>query len=807
MIKLVISSGAHPTLVRVFDCTSLVVGSLHSPNIELPLDDELLQDRHVQLVQSEEGWLLINLANDPLATWNGLPFGKRPLAENDSIQIGNTTISFHIVQPKVAVESSAPQSRQQEVLEDVSSLIMQVEALHLFARSPSPSSPSPPTVVASIVPVPSVSVPLPKASIETEEDIDSQLSFGEVLDSFSDLKAHPKSSFKNYYSDEYDGHEENPIHGISDSNAVATEETHSWHRLLRGFAIAVFVVTMLVGEWYLWVNEKIDNEEIHAASVAADVTMALFHAQIRNIHAHNQNWSDVEFIKNNFTDILPHEYSFLTDLDRQGRFIGSPYTLRIYTSPDLSQFLVIAQPLPGFADWLIPRASIVIDSHSMEIRKIKDLKILNRLLVNANTLEGVNAAEISALVKHGDLVSLSRLASKKHNEEFSPPKALALTNSNASRLIYNAPRYYFFGTQLIDLAIEIIQANSNENNVTSFMRELSTFSKFPNLVLYSAYGVQYAVEAQKALNVLAPEEKFLFGYLQFDAQGKVIGAHLLIDDAASEVAMQEPPPGFMLEKSLYHVLARNDGKETFSFSNGQKANSTPGVDHFSLDYRHPIFLHLSGLAAYRQRMLKPICDDMVALLKKNTESLQADFASQFTELERKYIHRDDEQRGEIEKHIETIVRENSCLPASYFIDFVNAADMQAAFNAYLETIKAGEKFISYSEDTINKQLQKIDKSSNWKELHQSVVEAARLLQFEGIPDQEALPIYQSMARSYVIQKLNHFILCCNDSISKDNFTPECRKMLTHILKNAWIVDSDTCDFYVAEFDLRAVESN
>lgn len=860
MIRLVVTSTSD-SKTYVFDCSSVIVGSPHSLNIELPVDDDLLEDRHIQMIEEKEGWFLINLANDPFATLNDLPFGKRPLNENDVIQIGNTSINVHFV-----AEKAVRFKPQQSDIDVLNSLLMQVEALsypeekaelklkktpvltdetkitasffteknieegkevvdpvsekemgatdavldlveneNLISAEPLTSSP---TLAVSIAlgSIPSISLDSEEASNACVESPSTSSLHSESTISESESKPHSQLSLKDYYLREYDDHEDNLLHGISQPNAVNIDEISGRRKIFRWSALFLLFLTFLGGGIFVWVSDKTAEEESNAARVIADVTMALFHAQVKKIHPQNQNWSDVEFIKNNLTAILPPEYSFLAHFDRQGNFIESPYILRIYTSANLSQFLVIAQPSPSLIHWLIPKASIVIDSHAMEIRKIKDLKILNRLLVNASALDDINAAEISTLVKQGELISLSDLISKNHNPEFSPPKALVLTHPHASNLIYNAPRYYFLGQQLIAQALELIQTNSNGSNVPLFMHELSLLSKFPYLILYSAEGIQYAVKAQQALNVLVPEEKFLFGYLRFDPQGNISGAHLLIDDSASEIGFQEPPPGFMLEKSLYNVLTRYEEKNpTHSHkheASGNEQRLIVETDPLVVNHEDPIFLHLSGLAIYREHMLQPICDDIMTLLELHTKTLQRDFEKQWAQLQNRYMEKDAEQKQETEKHIGIIVRENSRLPALHLIEFIKAANMEAAFDGYLQSIKSNSAFVVYSHKWIEDQLKRIEDSLNWEDLNQSVTQAAKLLQFENIPDQDRLIVYQNMTRSYVTQKLNRFILSYDQSITKEYFTSEYRKVLMHILQIAWIIDSDTCDFYLNEFDQR-----
>ncbi len=88
--------------------------------------------------------------------------------------------------------------------------------------------------------------------------------------------------------------------------------------------------------------------------------------------------------------------------------------------PIFSRFLLLAQPKPSFLRWIQPRETIAIDSQSMELRRITDLKELNRLLANPNPLEGQNATAIFNLVSSAELVRLSTLAQETGHIQFNP---------------------------------------------------------------------------------------------------------------------------------------------------------------------------------------------------------------------------------------------------------------------------------------------------------------------------------------------------------------------------------------------------
>src|SRR5262249_55488559 len=161
----------------------------------------------------------------------------------------------------------------------------------------------------------------------------------------------------------------------------------------------------------------------------------------------------------------------------------------------------------------------------MEMRKVNDLKTLNRLLLNPTTLDGTNAHDVSELIKNGKLIPLSVLAAKADRQGFNPPKALGLIRPGAENVIYNAPRYYHFGEDFLTKALMIAESPSNGYEVELLQHEMKDLAKYPNLVLYSSQGMQWAVQAQKALNAFLPNNKMLIAYLKFNSRGAVSSSH------------------------------------------------------------------------------------------------------------------------------------------------------------------------------------------------------------------------------------------------------------------------------------------
>src|SRR5690606_12499735 len=134
--------------------------------------------------------------------------------------------------------------------------------------------------------------------------------------------------------------------------------------------------------------------------------------------------------------------------------------------------------------WLVHKKTIVLDSATMDMRKITDLKAINRLLANPNPLAGTNGEELNRLIRAGRLMALNSLAGHKNHWGSSPPEALGYMRPGAENYIYNAPRYYPFGEEFLRKAIDLYGNPGSPSDIAFIQDEMEELSNFPNIVLY-----------------------------------------------------------------------------------------------------------------------------------------------------------------------------------------------------------------------------------------------------------------------------------------------------------------------------------
>ncbi len=578
MIRLTLTVGGE-TKTHDFQKPNVVIGDqgdLTLPNLE-PI--------HVQITEDQGVFTATNQANDPFVSINSLPFRRKQLQQNDTIEIGEATIRFESTVEKKVVPEKITRPQQEELVQEI-----------LQKKLPS-----------------------------------------------------PKLSGERWQS-----HQQGRIH--------KTETDHFWDdwKVIAVLGCMVVMVITFIGAVALTrITEMNAEEEVIAAEGVSDIAMALMYAQVNNIQPRKHNWSDPEFVKNNLASLVTHDYPELSYINSCGRFTNCGYHLRTYTSNDFSQFLVIAQPAPSMYQWVAPRSAIVVDSKVMELRKIDDLKALNRMLVNPDSLEGPNAIEVTNLVMQGELIPLTTLATRRSYKGFTPPKALTLTHPGAENRIYNAPRYHQLGESIVQRSLFLMNNAEDQYEKSRLQQEIEVLAKLPSVVLYSSAGMETAMEMQRALTMVAPHEKFLTGYLKFNPKGNLISSHLIMDQAIQPVIPVIPKREFSVSKILAEA-AQKIIQEALQPSNVE-------VKLEALRKERETLLHPTAYAISEQLQLALTFPDLVS-----SEQLQKLFQD--------FLEKDEELSAKITHALEDL-QEEQLLPQDEFAQAVH----QAGLTRWLQT--------------------------------------------------------------------------------------------------------------------------
>lgn len=729
-----------------FDKQEVLIGS-DPAHADVLISENSVHGFHIKISEEKERFIVTNVANDPFTTLNGLPFGKKTITHTAEIQIDQITIKIEVT-PTLTQATPKVENKTEQAAPLTSVL---------------PASP-------------------PKISEKELEDIPEDFSEEEAFETIQD---EPQTPGKDEPPPELDEVVEKPAPFKLPFLIV------TW-KVLVGLAFACLIAGTLVGSFfYFRANDKNSQEQKKFAAGLSDIAMAMNYASRHHLAPSKQNWLNTEFIQTNLARVLsPHLHS-QAQINDQGQFIKYPYILRVYTNSDVSKFLVIAQPAPHLFQWLVNKTAIVVDSTTMEIRKVNDIKAFNKLLANPNPLEGKNGIAISHLIQNGTTMSLDSLAGNNNLWGFSPPKALSLMRPGSENYIYNAPRYYPFGESLLRRAIDLIQNSGNNEDITLLQDEVHSFDKYKDIILYSSHGMQTALDAQRALAILLPDKAFMVAYLKLGHKGHITSSHLLIDEDHHHQL------GLLEQTSLLH---REFEVPPFSPSNFQEESTLIQPDEGQIDQKHPLYLKLQALNIERQHILKPISNELITLISQNTAAINPEFSQKCQQLLTNYETADTEIQDKLKDKLTELYEEHSEMPLQQFALYIRSGGFSPFVKNNLKNRLESNDTSNISDYDMDDLFQKIQLATDLIELENGVAQIAPELNIGKLPDHKKLIVFQNRLHAEVLNKLAQFLLSPDKNIAAKEISDEDQARLNRIIKLSWITNTDEIDFLITEFE-------
>lgn len=764
MFRLTLNTQSGPE-IHLFNKSTLLIGS-DSSKVDLTLSWPEIQPIHLKIAEQDGFIVILNVANDPFISLNGHPFGKKLLNHGDIILIHDTEILFENLpdSPCTTKLENPPTVTSQEVTTSVFDLNLPLEDERIEVLTDEEWHPS-------------------YIDQYLTSDIKPKLYVKEAL--ASQAKSIVSSLKDDYLRDLED--DQPPVKS-------KTQEPKRFYQAWRWIFLFIFSIFVMAGIFvtvvYFSVSDRTEAQETKASQGVADIAIALLHAQMNNYKPHNQNWSDVDFLKSNLQTILPNTSSYAYEIDSQGQFKRFPYSLRIYTSSDLSHFLLIAQPAPSLLQWLIPKSVILVDSLSMELRIVKDVRSLNRLLANPDPLEGLNGKEILALVKQGTLLRLSTLASESGQTDFSPPHHLAKFRPGSENLIYNAPRYYRLGQGLTQKALHIASTKATSQEVLSLKQDVERFSHLNQLILYAEQGKKTALQLHQSLTTFAPTDKLIFGYLVFNSQGKIYQAHLLKDEdfpnPSTTVAMEEEE--IALNSSSDDELSQQD-EETIE-------QGVPRQDK-KVDPNHPLYLQLMSLSLMREKELKPIANSLQAMLDLELLKPDSGFQFDYQEILNQFLTVEARHQKNIKEALNSLYLQYEDISVEDFFAYVKAVGFE-------KLIQHNDQVLSLNEEDCAQKLEillaHIEESKNLMDLNNYIHLASSWLTFDYIKDPEEMARFQTLLRNQILRQLERLLLSNKKHLTFEDLNMEEREILRQIFSHERLVKPEEQDFFLAEFE-------
>lgn len=845
MIKLTIHTDREPDK-RTYPKKTVIIGSIDSATADIRLREETLKDVHVKIMHDHEHLVCLNVANDPFVTLNDIPFGKRDIKYGDLLQIGETIIKIghdleaspkepllnkmrkeplketfrphttpEFSEPKRAFKAELPSHTLSKNLE---SLIDNVRERSSFqpetlSTKESHKSNANDINIADLVREIEQSdesdnnhashhVASANANPEPEEQVVLERK-NENQDP-SDVNNDTEDEFEDAFFDQDIAlnETEKPYEQLDYETAHAKSKSKNSKKIL--LAVIVFLIATLAfisNGVYQQLQAKAAIEEIKAARAVADSAMALTYAKINDFTPQEQNWTDPHFIKNSISSVISPYHEPLASVDNQGRINGGHYILRIYTNRDLSRFLIIAQPEASLKQWLAPQKAIILDSISMELHSVEDLKPLNRLLVNLNSLSGDNGKEVFEQVQREKLIPLANLRGEGNIYGFAPSKGLELAYPGAQNYVYNAPRYSQVGNRLLQEAIDLVSRPGGTNEVKKLHEQLNVVSRLPYAVLYSTKGMEVALKAQRALSTLMPEHDFLIAYFLIDDTGKRVKGTYLIEpqnspypfiksaklQAKNVVGSYQP---LILAATAGDYIGNANKKQDF-----QKKNFSSSVDHDS-----ELFQKIVSISNRRSEKLEPLSIKIAELLDENNNDRVPDFSRRITDLLKNYEEASNNEEQTTFTALKDLYDEHDTMPLSEFSQYVKAAGLSGIAEAQLHAMAEKKTETMLSEEDFNSEMNALESAHTFHELSHASKNLHHSLRIDSVPDKKRLVNYQNRVRTKVIEKLNDLLFSSDSKLSQYELHPGNRKLLLDILTASWVTDPEEKNFYLSEFE-------
>lgn len=408
----------------------------------------------------------------------------------------------------------------------------------------------------------------------------------------------------------------------------STHQSSHIKSLLVFALLTTFCTFLVILGVYLKASGKISQLEKRVTASVADIAVALTYAYINDTPPPDKNWLRHDFLQDTYTAILSPRLSPLAAIDSKGTYIDLPYILRVYSSDTKHRFILIAQPNPNILRWLIPNHAIVIDSDDMILRRLPNLKNVNRLLAHDNPLDGQNGQSISNELRNASIISASELIGHKNRWGFQIPQ-----DSPTVDRVYNAPRYHLMGEEFIEKSINLSLQIGTKQELEKWHYEINKLVNLPGMTLFTTLGRKRAWKAKRAFVHLYPEKQQVIGTVKLGRQGFIEEAHVL--------------PEISTEKDVAMLFGK------------QRTLNKPALSS--------LVLKLEQQQLQRTQKLTPLAYEMHILINRQKRTHQTNFQEQMNVYLKQW---EEEQQQEEINLIKTLKKLLSQNPSNEFIDWL-----------------------------------------------------------------------------------------------------------------------------------------
>ncbi len=599
------------------------------------------------------------------------------------------------------------------------------------------------------------------------------------------------------------------IEQFVEQDLTGPKKTSRTKVIIKRLAFIAAASIICIGTLAYFVLSHMSNEflllEYKVGQGIADLGMAMIHTQVtQNTDRPTQRISP-NSVASHLDAVLASPYREKCVVNITGTFSFKGYTLDIYTSKNLDNFVVIAEPVPSLWDLVLPKSVMIVDGEHFQVRRVKVPLPWSDLFANTKSLDEINPFSLSQLISQASVIPLEALNLAEPHNGFTVPKDLTDVAPGANNYIYSAPRYYKFSEFSLDLArqfkdnIHNAQADIDiEEQRFYLQRTMEKMYPYSNIILYSSKGKLSSLTAEYGTRAALPTTSLLFAYIKFEPTTKLIeSAHLLTSKEFTQ---------YIETNKLPKPVVEGESKSERVYFSGLQKITESGLDkdsHLST-LSKKIITKVKKLTKNRNTDLQEISTELHTLIKAEKSMPPEEFKQRKKELTDKYdaiqsIHKKLITNGLDLLYAESLTEfPNVNLPLLY--ELIKDDKLQSFLSHKLTLKYKASKSLDPNNLTHEELIRIILASDTLEQLDEALSSLSEVLRPEKMPDPVQLQSFKSTVRSETLQKLNNFLLSPKTTQLPINFYLKNDRLLNNILLNANITQRDEKNFYLKEFD-------
>ena len=856
MIKFTVKSKSRNETYTFYK-KEVLIGSSKEYSCDLSLPEGRFEPTHLLITEEQDRFIVKNIANDPFATLNDLPFGKRIIRNQDVISVGDTLIIFEgalseqgssyqefplfstkgnlttIVEEAIEKAAIADDRQEHEPEEhsERENLPLQRESGEEYplemdefqSRSSQDSSKEmdPGEMEALLEEWQEIENEFRGSRAEKGSNPQNMPSDHEIVKEKSQeeaLTTPPKEAEtvkKTLVLDLSDNEQEPlPFRTPSPPKAGGSQpktEEKPVKKILTAlkpqlkiigitFLIATLLLFLLIAGSLWKFNQESEKKVIEVSRSVSDIALAMTYAQIHHLTPHQHNWSNPQFLKSSVSASLSPHHEAQLRLEGNGK-LNDDYLLRIYTNRDNSRFVIIAQPEPSLFHYLTTPDSIVVDSAMMTLRRINDLKALNRLLIDPDQLHSPGSDDVARILTRAQIIPMDYLADKDNQNGFKTPERLKAKYPGAENFIYNSPRYSRVGDRIMSEAVEALSKPTNTSEMRKLKEVLRSIGKLPFAVMYTTKGKEHAEKARMAIASIAQGEEFLLAYINYDEKNNRTTSYLIDDENL------RPMDGRQQGIELDPLKAATAAAVSLI---GEATPQKPGTPfRREMELASPLYTELNNLSNQRKGELEKIHSELEMMI---TREIDEPGSYTIDALQQKAIaltEQIEKMNISIMRKLYEIYGNHKNIPLSEFLDYVEKSGLRRlAANELFSSIQGQTTSASCNlPEEGKKAVLEIEAATDFDSLFTAIGKAASYFSCDSSEDPQLIIAFQNQVKGAVVEKLNDFILLRSFDEESNVFNPLNQERLSQAMNEAWIFDLEEQKYYLEEFARRYAELN